>query len=65
MPLGQPDDVQIQEEERAKKAVVGEWRASVIDDPIQSAFVRGKGSGGGKKSRPPQYPLRHSGHGEN
>jgi hypothetical protein len=23
-----------------------------------------KGSGGGKKSRSPQYPLRHSGHGE-
>jgi hypothetical protein len=37
----------------------------VIDGPIQSAFVRGKGSGGGKKSRRPQYPLRHSGHGEN
>ena len=37
----------------------------MIDGPIQSAFVRGKGSGGGKKSRRPQYPLRHSGHGEN
>lgn len=45
--------------------MLGDWKASVIDGPIQSAFVWGKGSGGGKKSRrSPQYPPRHSGHGE-
>ena len=55
----------VKKKRATKQSCPRRLEASVIDGPIQSAFVRGKGSGGGKKSRRPQYPLRHSGHGEN